>query len=223
MMRLTILPTALASALFPAVSLQYAHDPAHVRHLVHRSMDYTWLLLFPITLVTGAFAPEIVTLWLGPAFAVDAPIVMQWMALGVLANGLALTPFTLLQAAGRVRQAALLQLVQLPLLVLALAVALPAGGAPAAAACVAARLLIDCLILVVVSHRVLPGTQRYVVGTAVALLASAAVFAAFTAIHPIGQRLVLVAVALGVFLPALWSTGVLQSLPGARRLRASHP
>ena len=222
-MRLTILPTALASTLFPAVSVRYAHEPAHVRHLVHRSMEYTWLLLFPTTIVIAAFAPEIVTLWLGAAFAVDAPIVMQWMALGVLANGLALTPFTLLQAAGRMRQAALLQLVQLPLLVLALVVALRTGGAPAAAACVAARLLIDCLILVAVSHRVLPGTQRYVIGTAMALLGAAAVFAGFTVIHTIGQRLMLAAVALGASLPALWATGVLHSLPGARRLGASHP
>jgi O-antigen/teichoic acid export membrane protein len=223
MMRLTILPTALASALFPAVTHRFAQDSAAVRHLVHRSMDYTWLTLFPITLLAAALAPEIVTLWLGSAFAIDAPVVMQWMALGVLANGLALTPFTLLQASGRVKLAALLQLVQLPLLVLALVMALRTGGAPAAAACVAARLLIDCLILVAVSHRVLPGTHRYVLGTTLALLASSAAFAGFTLIQPIGQRLVLFAVALGLFLPGLWATGVLQSLPGAQRLRASHP
>ena len=76
--------------------------------------------MFPIVLLTAAFAPEALHLWLGDAFAQNGSSVLRWLAAGIFANCLAQLPYVLLQSAGRPDIPAKLQLVELPLYVVGL-------------------------------------------------------------------------------------------------------
>lgn len=100
--RLWVIPVSLTMTLFPAFSaLQGVQDKERVRALFARSIKYVLLVLGPVVLLIGLFAGEILRLWLGTDFASKSTTVLQILAVGVLVNSLAHTPFALLQGAAR--------------------------------------------------------------------------------------------------------------------------
>lgn len=114
MTRLLVLPIAIVAVLFPAFSSSFASDPGRTAALFGRSLKYIFLILFPVLLAALVFAREGLTVWLGPAFAVNSFQVLQWLAIGALLNGLAQIPFTLIQGIGRADLAAKLHVLELP-------------------------------------------------------------------------------------------------------------
>jgi O-antigen/teichoic acid export membrane protein len=99
--RLTVIPTAIAGVLFPAFALSIARDPNRTGLLLNRGIKYTFLTMFPLTLVIVSLAPEILRLWLGAAFAEHSGPVLRWLAVGILMNAVTVVPFALLQGIGR--------------------------------------------------------------------------------------------------------------------------
>lgn len=100
--RLGIISSSLSMALFPAFStLGGIENKEKISILFTRSIKYVLLALGPITLVVGLFARDILGIWLGVDFSMKSTIVLQVLALGVLINSLAHTPFALLQGVGR--------------------------------------------------------------------------------------------------------------------------
>jgi O-antigen/teichoic acid export membrane protein len=114
--KLWIIPASLASTLFPAFSaLTASPDLARVTRLYSRSFKYLLLLLGPVILLLVLFAREILTVWMGAAFAAETTGVLQILACGVLVNCFAHIPFGLLQSHGHPDLAAKVLLIELPL------------------------------------------------------------------------------------------------------------
>lgn len=100
--RLSIISASLSVTLFPAFSsLEGVENKEKIGTIFARSVKYILLTLGPVVLIVMLFARDILGLWLGTEFLLESTIVLQVLALGVLINSLAHTPFALLQGVGR--------------------------------------------------------------------------------------------------------------------------
>ena len=153
--KLNIIPGALMGVLFPAFAAAFGHDRARAAHLFNRSVNYIFLSLFPIVLITVTFAHEGLTLWLGSEFADNSTLVLQLLAIGVFINSHAHVPSGLVQGAGRPDLTAKLHLIELPFYLLTLWWLLGAYGIVGAAIAWVLRVTVDTLILFIMAHRLL--------------------------------------------------------------------
>ncbi len=201
-----VIPAAFAAVMFPAFSAERVHGSARLGDYYRRSIRYTLLLMFPVTLAGAALAPEILSAWLGTKFAVSGTAATRWFCLGVLFNGLALTPSALLQARGAAARVAALQTIEVPLFAGLLVLATLSAGVTGAAAVWCARAAADLWCLTMLAHRAGPriGTNgRIGIGVSVAVCAS---FLVVAVIEPASIRLSVLAVALAVSGAVAWRT-----------------
>ena len=151
--KLLLVPMALAQVLFPAFAGRLLDDPAAAARMQVRGARALLLALLPPVLILVIWAPQVLQLWLGADFAREGAGALRWLALGVLANGMAQVPFALLQGAGRVRTTAALHLLQLPFYLAALFWLLRTYGVMGAGLAWAARAAVDALALFVLANR----------------------------------------------------------------------
>lgn len=111
--RLTIIPYAVLSVLFPAFSTANTHDPQRVDMLWQATLRYIFVAQFPIILLLIAFAPEGLRLWLGADFAQNSTLVVRWLLAAILMNSVAQVPYAHLQSIGRPDITAKLQICEL--------------------------------------------------------------------------------------------------------------
>jgi|SRR5882724_511086 len=155
-----LLPGALMAVMFPAFSTGFAQDRERTAKLFRQCAKSLFLVLFPIMLCSVALAQDGLKLWLGAEFAQHSFRVLQWLAVGVFVNSLALVPFTLLQGAGRPDLTATLHLIELPLYLGLLWWLISTRGIEGAAIAWTARVAVDALFLFVLARRCLPGRSR---------------------------------------------------------------
>lgn len=153
--KLLIVPASLVGVMFPAFSASYGRDRARAAGLYARSIKYVFLILFPVVLLVVGFARPGLSLWLGADFAQHSFRVLQWLALGVLMNGLACVPFGLVQGAGRPDLTAKLHLIELPCYLLALWWLVSSYGIVGAAIAWTARVGMDAVMLFGMARRLL--------------------------------------------------------------------
>jgi O-antigen/teichoic acid export membrane protein len=152
-----LLPGALIGVMFPAFSASFVQDRERTALLFGRSVKSLFLVLFPIMLCTVALAQDGLKLWLGPEFAQHSFRVLQFLAVGVFINSLALVPFALLQGVGRPDLTATLHLIELPLYLGLLWWLIGALGIEGAAIAWTARVGVDALFLFGLAKRFVPG------------------------------------------------------------------
>jgi len=178
--KFSLLPAALMGVMFPAFSTGFAQDGKRTALLFGRSVKSLFLVLFPLMLCTVALAQDGLKLWLDAEFAQHSFRVLQFLAVGVFLNSLALVPFTLLQGVGRPDITATLHLIELPLYLGLLWWLITTRGIEGAAIAWTARVAVDALFLFVLAGRFLPGKSpiRFLTAllpaTAVLILAVAA-------------------------------------------------
>ncbi len=145
-MRMWILPVAVAQALLPAMASAYATMPRQTVDLLRRGALLILLMALPACLLLVGGAAEILGLWLGPDFAAGGATVLRILSVGILFSCVGFAPGALLDAIGRPDAVARLALVQalvfLPLSALAL---LWWGGIEGAAMVWTIRAAVDCL------------------------------------------------------------------------------
>jgi O-antigen/teichoic acid export membrane protein len=112
--KLLVIPSALMGVLFPAFSVSLAGDRVQAIDLFERAVRWIFLAIFPAVLLATVFSSDALRLWLSEEFSLKGTGVLQWLAVGVLLNGLAQIPFTFLQSAGRPDLTAKLHLAELP-------------------------------------------------------------------------------------------------------------
>ena len=111
MLRLLIVPSAVASALFPACS-----EPGHRSFdLGRRALQRLVLIGLPAVVCLAPHLEWLLVAWLGPELGGAAARPALPLLLGVALSGLAAIPYTLVQAAGRPEFKARLDLLELPL------------------------------------------------------------------------------------------------------------
>lgn len=145
--KLFIIPGAIVGVLFPAFSTALASDLGHASRLFQRAVKYVFMVMFPATLLIVLFAQNGLSLWLGTSFASHSATVMQWLAVGVLANSLATLPFALIQGAGRADITGKLHLAELPVYLVLVWFLTRNLGIQGTAIAWTLRTTLDCFIL----------------------------------------------------------------------------
>jgi O-antigen/teichoic acid export membrane protein len=157
--KLLLLPAAVVGVMFPAFSASFARDQSRAALLYGRSIKYVFLALFPVVLLLIALAQSGLNLWLGADFSQHSTRVVQWLALGVLGNGLALVPFAFVQGVGRPDLTAKLHLAELPPYLIILFLLIRSYGIEGAAIAWSVRTIADAVGLFVIAKRFLPANE----------------------------------------------------------------
>ncbi len=111
-MRMWILPVAVAQALLPAMAGAYATQPVVTAALLRRGALLVMGMVLPACLVLVAAGPWVLQLWLGAEFAAGGGRVLQILAVGIFFSCAAFAPGAALDAIGRPEVNALWQLAQ---------------------------------------------------------------------------------------------------------------
>lgn len=156
--KLGLIPGAVVRVLFPAFSSTIVQDRNRTVRLFGRGMNYIFIALFPLALIIVSLAYEGLELWLGADFAQHSASVLQWLAVGVLVNSLAMVPYALIQGAGRPDITAKLHLMELPLYLLGLWWLINTYGIKGAAIAWVIRVAVDAVALFAVTRWLLPAT-----------------------------------------------------------------
>ena len=148
---------AVLGAVFPAFATSFACDRSRTALIFGKSLNFIFILMFPITLALVALAPEGLALWLGPDFARQSTAVLRWLAIGVFVGALQHLPSALMQGIGRPDLVAKLHLLELPLYLLAAWHLIVWRGIEGAALAWTGRMALSLFLFFVVAQRVLPG------------------------------------------------------------------
>lgn len=145
--KLLLVPGAITGVLFPAVSASYLSNPDFAKKLSIKAIKYIFILLYPIILLILTFAHEGLYLWLGKEFAEKSTLILQLMTIGILFNSIAYIPFTYLQGIGKPEITAVIQLIELPIYLFAMLIAIRDYGINGAAFIWMLRIILDALLL----------------------------------------------------------------------------
>jgi O-antigen/teichoic acid export membrane protein len=153
--KLWLVPSAVAGVLFPAFAALAVIDHNKLERTYSRGVRACFVLLFPVVLLIFVFAPEALHLWLGPVFAEKSTVILRWLAVGVLVNSLGQIPYVLLQAVNRPDIPGKIHLVEIPLYLGAVVLAIRHFGLPGAAAVWALRLILESAALAFFARKTL--------------------------------------------------------------------
>jgi len=177
--RLSLLPRSLGMALFPKMA---ASDAEQGRRLAQRGISVLVLVMTPpILLVLFALHPFL-TIWVGAEMA-DKSAPVGWILIaGFWINAFAIIPYARLQAIGRPDLVSKALLLQLPVYIGTMYLALQQMGLIGAALVFSVRCLVDYLLLSWLSDRRFTGNWNMVifglvVGSTVGVLLSVATYA----------------------------------------------
>ena len=175
--RLWIVSASLSMTLFPAFSaLDGVRDRERLSIFFARSIKYVLLISGTIIVLIVVYAEQILQIWLGGDFAAESTAAMQVLALGVLINSLAQTPFALLQGVGRPDLPAKFHLIELPIYVGMAWILIGEFGIAGAAGAWTVRVALDTVLLFMVTfkiYRISPnllaeeGMKRAIIGLAI--------------------------------------------------------
>lgn len=158
--KILIFPGAVTGVLFPAFASAVYTSRSRTFSLFHRSWDATFFMIFPMVFAAAMLAEPGLTLWLDAEFADRSSSIVKWLAFGVLANGLAQLPYSLLQSAGNSKSVALIHVFELPLYIAFLYGMVITFGITGAAIAWTARAAVDLVALVFVTWKSLAREQR---------------------------------------------------------------
>lgn len=176
--KLWVISGAFIGVLFPAFSTSLVQDKMRTIQLFDLGVKYTYIAIFPLTLVLVLFATESMTLWLNAEFAQQSSRVMQLLAVGVCINSLAQVPYALVQGAGRPDITAKLHLAQLPFYLVAVWWLISRLGIEGAAIAWVARVGIDTIVFFAAAYRILPGSVALMKRHILYIFAGTAIFLA---------------------------------------------
>jgi len=142
-----IIPAAVLSVLFPAISRSHDSSPERAGDIFFRGTQYVTFALFPLAAAVLLFAREGLGLWFGQEFASQAYLVAQILTIGSFINCLAFNPFSYLQGIGRPDITAKIHVIELPVYLLLLWLLMTRWGVTGVAVAWSARMLLDLAIL----------------------------------------------------------------------------
>jgi O-antigen/teichoic acid export membrane protein len=152
----------------------------------------------PVVIVT-TFAHAGLRLWLGPAYAAQSTVVVQWLAAGILYNSLATIAFTLVQGVGRADITAKMHLAELVPYLGLLWVLTARYGITGAAAAWFVRAALDTGALLLIVRRMVPARHAAVWPVTMASLAAGALLIVGARAATLPAQLAVVCVVTPVF------------------------
>jgi O-antigen/teichoic acid export membrane protein len=203
--KLLVLPQSMMAALFPAFASGYVADRERSGLLFERALRAIVLLMFPLLFAIVLFAPEGLSLWVGPEFARASTPVLRWLAVGVFINSLAQPPVAIIQGGGRPDLTAWLHLVELPLYVAALWMLAHRFGIVGVAMAWTFRVTLDTVVLLYLAFRSVPDPRRFVERTVPGAVAVVGALAGGALAQGTGVKLALLAGAWAAFMVLAWT------------------
>ena len=212
-MRMWILPVAVAQAMLPGMASGYATHATMTAGLLRRGALLSMAVVMPACILLVALGPELLRLWLGPAFAAGGGRVLQILAVGIFFSCAAFAPGALLDAIGRPDVNAKWQLGQAAVFLPLSALGLLTLGIEGSAAAWATRCAADACGRLFFVARLYPAAVPAARGLALPLLAGGAGLAALLLFTAPAVLFVVALVALAIFAIA----GLLALTPSERR------
>lgn len=146
-LKIWIIPGALTAVLFPRFAYDVVRDPTTTWTLFKKAVSAIFLVILPIALALALFAHEVLSLWIGEAFAEQSAPVLRAFAAGMVLVCAAQVPFTLIQSAGRARATALIHCGIFPIFVTALYFATKRFGLIGAVGAWLFRVILDAVLM----------------------------------------------------------------------------
>jgi O-antigen/teichoic acid export membrane protein len=172
--RLSLVAVSLAASLLPALtSLETRGDRARSADLVSSSGRTLMVVMAPPLALIFAFAPTLLQLWLGPAYAAQSSVALRILAVGVFANALAQLPFVTLYAFNRPDLPAKFHLAELAIHIPLTILLVREFGIAGAAGAWTIRVILDLCLLLVASARTTGVSISAVAGGRVGRIAAA--------------------------------------------------
>jgi O-antigen/teichoic acid export membrane protein len=204
-MRLGILSGSVGGAIFPEFASRLETNRESAAALYRRGFKYLLAVLFPFALVAAAYAHELLSLWLNPAFADQSAPVLRWLSLLVLLTGVCGVSVSFLHGAGRPDIVARMYLLELPLLAAMLYLFIRLDGIRGAAIACFLRVAIDFSGLLFFSGRILGFRRKAYAKILLPVGFSLAILLAFQLPMSAAFKAVLFAAVLGVYAWGSWS------------------
>lgn len=152
--RLSLVAVSLAASLLPALTaLDARADRTRSAELVSSSGRTLMVVMAPPLALIFAFAPNLLQVWLGPAYAAEAAVALRILTVGVFANALAQLPYVTLYAFNRPDLPAKLHLAELVVHIPLTILLVRQFGITGAAAAWTTRVLLDMSLLIAASAR----------------------------------------------------------------------
>ena len=150
--RIMVVPYAVVAAYFPRATALVPRSPQAGAALSDINR-YLFLTSLPMMFMAMALAQPAMGAWLGPEIGPQAAAVLQILIVGMFLNALTQGPATLIQAAGRPRDMAMLHAVELPLFLLLLWALTSRWGILGTAAAATLRFTLDAAAIFVLARR----------------------------------------------------------------------
>ena len=172
--RLLLVAVSLAGSLLPALtSLETRGDRSRSAELVSSSGRTLMVVMAPPLALIFAFAPRLLQVWLGPAYAAQSSLALQILTVGVFLNALAQVPFVTLYAFNRPDLPAKFHLVELAIHIPLTILLVRNFGITGAAAAWTGRVGLDVCLLLAASARCTGVSVAAVAGGRIARIGAA--------------------------------------------------
>lgn len=155
--RMGIFPTSLTTTLFPAFSaLEAKTDWVRIERYFVRAHRYLLSAIIPILFVLYVWGAEILRIWLGSPFAIQATLPLRLLVFGFIIGLLAPLSGALLEAVGRPDMLVKVYLIELPFNIVVVWSLTKYFGVGGAALSYTVRTAVETIILWVVVYRIVP-------------------------------------------------------------------
>jgi len=146
--RLRVIPASVMATVYPAMT-EATVEPGRgkLQALYENSVRYLLFLLLPLICFLAVFGKDLLTLWMGAAFAAKSAIVFEILAVGFLLNSLAYVSYHAIQAVERPGIVGKYHLVALPFYVGLSFVLVYRWGIAGAAVAASVRFGLDAVVL----------------------------------------------------------------------------
>ncbi|HEX4599344.1 MAG TPA: hypothetical protein VH278_16260 [Burkholderiaceae bacterium] len=153
-LRALAFPMALSTTIFPRLAALDASREASdaVGSLVDKALRVTLALMTPACTIALVLAPVALAVWISADFSAAATPLLKILLIGVIGNTIAQPPFGMLQASGASRVTAMVHLVELPLYVGAVWIAIRHDGLEGAALAWSGRMVVDALLMTLLAR-----------------------------------------------------------------------
>lgn len=148
--RVLVIPAAVSRVLFPSFASQSQERNFYFTH----GLKYLIMILFPLVCSLIFFSGVILKIWINQEFANQAGLFLKIFSIGLFFNGIANVPFTLVQSSSRPQWLVYIYLIEIPIYLLFLWLALKNFGASGAALVWVLRVIVDYLMLILLSGKI---------------------------------------------------------------------
>jgi O-antigen/teichoic acid export membrane protein len=187
--KLVLIPLAVMSVLFPAISASYDIDRRRSAFLLESGLKYIYVITFPIILTLVCFAPEGLKYWLDDSFRIQSLRVVQLLSAGMLFVCLGRIPYGFIQGAGRPETTGMLHIFEFPVYLIFVFSAIKIWGINGVALVWALRAFFDAGCLFFFAQRMLGADRLKINKKIILILAAIGVMAALAIIESLPCRI----------------------------------